>query len=91
MRKYVKQVKRRNMTSKRTSKSAAKAIITCLIEENDSENADEYFESSDENSNEYQDVQVKFVDENTINKGGFREGRGRPPYFLQSLAFLQAL
>ena len=59
------------MASKRTSKSAAKAIITCLSEENDSENADEYFESSDENSNEYQDVQVKFVDENTINKGGF--------------------
>ena len=79
------------MASKRTSKSAAKAIITCLSEENDSENADEYFESSDENSNEYQDVQVKFVDESTINKGGFREGRERPPYFLQSLAFLQAL
>ena len=56
-----------NMVSKRTSKSAAKAIITCLIEENDSENANEYFESSDENSNEYSDVQLKFVDENTIN------------------------
>ena len=55
------------MASKRTSKSAAKAIITCLIEENDSENADEYFESSDENSNEYSDVQIKFADENTIN------------------------
>ena len=55
------------MVSKRTSKSAAKAIITCLIEENDSENANEYFESSDENSNEYSDVQLKFVDENTIN------------------------
>ena len=37
------------MASKRTSKSAAKAIITCLIEENDSENADEPFASSDEN------------------------------------------
>ena len=55
------------MVSKRTSKSAAKAIIACLIEENDSENANEYFESSDENSNEYSDVQLKFVDENTIN------------------------
>ena len=55
------------MVSKRTSKSAAEAIITCLIEENDSENANEYFESSDENSNEYSDVQLKFVDENTIN------------------------
>ena len=55
------------MVSKRTSKSAAKAIITCLIEKNDSENANEYFESSDENSNEYSDVQLKFVDENTIN------------------------
>ena len=55
------------MASKRTSKSAAKAIITCLIEENHSENADEYFESSNENSNEYSDVQLKFVDENTIN------------------------
>ena len=55
------------MVSKRTSKSAAKAIITCLIEENDSENANEYFESSDENSDEYSDVQLKFVDENTIN------------------------
>ena len=55
------------MASKRTIKSAAKAIITCLIEENDSENAGEYFESSDENSNEYSDVQHKFVDENTIN------------------------
>ena len=55
------------MVSKRTSKSPAKAIITCLIEENDSENANEYFESSDENSNEYSDVQLKFVDENTIN------------------------
>ena len=69
MRKYVKRVKHRNMASKRTSKSAAKAIISCLIEENDSENADEYFESSDENSNEYLDVQLKFVDENTINLG----------------------
>ena len=55
------------MVSKRTSKSAAKAIITCLIEENDSENASEYFESSDENSNEYLEVKLKFVDENTIN------------------------
>ena len=55
------------MVSKRTSKSAAKAIITCLIEEKDSENANEYFESSDENSNEYSDVQLKFADENTIN------------------------
>ena len=55
------------MVSKRTSKSAAKAIITCLIEENDSENANEYFESSDENSNEYLEVKLKFVDENTIN------------------------
>ena len=55
------------MLSKRTSKSAAKAIITCLIEENDSENANEYFESSDENSNEYLEVKLKFVDENTIN------------------------
>ena len=55
------------MVPKRTSKSAAKAIITCLIEENDSENANEYFESSDENSNEYSGVQLKFVDENTIN------------------------
>ena len=55
------------MVSKRTSKSAAKAIITCLIEENDSENANEYFESSDENSNEYSDVQLKFADKNTIN------------------------
>ena len=55
------------MASKRTSKSAAKAIITCLIEENDSENADEYFKSSDENSNEYSDVQLRFADENTIN------------------------
>ena len=55
------------MFSKRTSKSAAKAIITCLIEENDSEYANEYFESSDENCNEYSDVQLKFVDENTIN------------------------
>ena len=44
------------MASKKTSKSAAKAIITCHIKENNSENADEYFESSDENSNEYQDV-----------------------------------
>ena len=55
------------MVSKRTSESAAKAIITCLIEENDSEYANEYFESSDENPNEYSDVQLKFVDENTIN------------------------
>ena len=55
------------MVSKRTSESAAKAIITCLIDENDSEYANEYFESSDENSNEYSDVQLKFVDENTIN------------------------
>ena len=55
------------MTSKRTSNSAAKAIITCLIEEKDSENADEYFESSDGNSNEHSDVQLKFADENTIN------------------------
>ena len=37
----------------------------CVI--NDSENADEYFESSDEKSNEYSDVQLKFVDKNTIN------------------------
>ena len=56
-----------NMASKRTSKSAAKAIITCLIEENDSENANEYFESSDENSNEYSNVQLKFLDESIIN------------------------
>ena len=55
------------MVSKRTSKSAAKAIITCLIEENDSENANEYFESSVENSDEYSDAQLKSVDENTIN------------------------
>ena len=55
------------MASKRTSKSAAKAIIRCLIEENDSENANEYFESSDENSNEYSNVQLKFLDENIIN------------------------
>ena len=39
----------------------------CLIEKNDSQNANEYFESSDENSYEYSDVQLKFVDENTIN------------------------
>ena len=52
---------------KRTSKSSAKAIITCLIEENDPENADEYFESSDEISNEYSDVRLKFVDENRYN------------------------
>ena len=55
------------MVSNKTSKSVAKAIITCLIEENDSENANEYFESSDENSNEYSDVQLKFADKNTIN------------------------
>ena len=55
------------MASKRTSKSAAKAITTCLIEENDSESAGEYFESSDDNSNEYSDVQLRFADENTIN------------------------
>ena len=55
------------MASKRTSKSVAKAIITCLIEGNDSENANEYFESSDENSNEYSNVQLKFLDENIIN------------------------
>ena len=55
------------MVSKRTRKSSGKAIITCLVEENDSENANEYFESSDENSNEYSDVQLKFADENTIN------------------------
>ena len=55
------------MASQRTSKSAAKAIITCVIEENDSENPDEYFHSSDKNSNEYSDVQFKFVDDNTIN------------------------
>ena len=67
MRKYVKHKHGFEKNGKRTSKSAAKAIITCLIEENDSENADEYFESSDENSNEYSDVQLKFVDENTIN------------------------
>ena len=64
MRKYVKRI---NMASKRTSKNAAKAIIACLIEENDSENADKYLESSDEKSNEYSDVQLKFVDENTIS------------------------
>ena len=46
------------MASKRTRKSAAKIIITCLIEENNSANADEYFESSDENFNEYSDVQL---------------------------------
>ena len=67
MRKYVKHKHGFEKNGKRTSKSAAKAIITCLIEENDSENANEYFESSDENSNEYSDVQLKFVDENTIN------------------------
>ena len=39
----------------------------CLIEKNDSQNADEYFENSYENSYEYSDVQLKFVDENTIN------------------------
>ena len=55
------------MASKRTSKNAAKAIITCLIEENDLANADKYFESSDENCNEYSDVQLKLIDENTIN------------------------
>ena len=37
------------MASKRTSKSVAKAIITCLIEENNSENADKSFAISDEN------------------------------------------
>ena len=67
MRKYVKHKHGFEKNGKRTSKSAAKAIITCLIEENDSENADEYFESSDENSNEYSDVQLKSVDENAIN------------------------
>ena len=35
------------MISNKTSKSVAKAIITCLIEENDSENANESFESLD--------------------------------------------
>ena len=55
------------MASKRTCKSAARAIMTSLIEENHSENAHEYFESSDENSNKYSGIQFKFVDENTIN------------------------
>ena len=41
------------MASKRRSESAAKAIMTSLIEENHSENAHEYFASSDENSNKY--------------------------------------
>ena len=55
------------MVSNKTSKTVAKAIITCLIEENDSENANESFESLDQNSDECSDVQLKFVDENTIN------------------------
>ena len=38
MRKYVK-----HQRGFEKNKSAAKAVITCLIEENDSENADEYF------------------------------------------------
>ena len=49
MRKYVKHKHVFEKNGKRTSESAAKAIITCYIEQNDSENADEYFESSDEN------------------------------------------
>lgn len=36
------------MASKRTSKSARTTIILYLLEENDSENADEYFKSSAE-------------------------------------------
>ena len=55
------------MASKRRSESAAKAIMTSLIEENHSENAHEYFASSDENSNKYSDIQFKFLYENTIN------------------------
>ena len=37
-----------NMASKWTSKGAATAVTSCLLEKNDSENADEYFESSDD-------------------------------------------
>ena len=55
------------MASKRTSKSVAKAIITCLIEENNSENADINPSQVQMRTNEYSNVQIKFVDENTIN------------------------
>ena len=55
------------MASKRTSESAVKAKMTSLIEENHSENAHEYFASSDENSNKYSEMQFKFVHENAIN------------------------
>ena len=52
-------------------KSAAAAIISCFLEKNDSENADEYFESSNdkgiEDFTENSDIPLKFVNENALN------------------------
>ena len=55
-----------SMASKRTSKSARTTIILYLLEENDSENADEYFESSHENVAENSGILLKFVNENGL-------------------------